>query len=56
MNLKELEALRIFLKNNNIILISAEEIGKVKLPEVDWLFIEDCLVDGDIIGIKFEEK
>jgi hypothetical protein len=55
MNLKELERLRIFFKNNEILLVCADKIGDVELPETNWTFIEDCLVDGDIKGIKFEK-
>lgn len=56
MNLKELEAFRIYFKDNNILLVDSESVGKVELPEVDWNFIEDDLVNGNIQGIKFTKE
>jgi hypothetical protein len=36
-----------FLKNNDIILVNAEEIGEVKLPLVDEAFILENFIPDD---------
>ena len=37
-----------YLKNNQILLVNGEEIGEIKLPEIDENFILDVDADGSI--------